>query len=80
MLPVPYNERPAEEIEVRKASFKRDGMKLQRQMLKVPEAREFIPVDSQGEPVWDDAINGQFTLIVVKIDKDRGLQEFGRVN
>lgn len=48
-------------------------------MLKHPEARAVTPVDSRGELIWDDAKNGQFVLIVVKIDKDQGLLEFGRV-
>lgn len=79
LLPVPYNELPTQEIEARKVAFKREDMKVKREMLKHPEARSVIPVDSRGEPVWDDAKNGQFVLIVVRIDKYQGLQEFGRV-
>lgn len=52
---------------------------MMREMLKYPETRSFIPVDARGEPVWDEAKNGEFYVIVVKIGKERGLQELGRV-
>lgn len=45
----------------------------------MPEARAYVPVDGNGEPAWDESINGEFALIVVKIDKGSGLTEFGRV-
>lgn len=55
------------------------SMDLMREMRKNPRMRPFIPVDAHGEPIWDEAKNGEFCVIVVKIDKGRGLQEFGRV-
>lgn len=54
-------------------------MKIKREMLKMPEARAYIPVDARGQPLWDEKKNGQFALVVVKIDKADGLKEFGPV-
>lgn len=68
-----------EQIEARKVAFKKESLKLKREMLKMPEARTYIPVDKHGEPVWDEKINGEFALIVAKIDKGNGLTEFGSV-
>lgn len=45
----------------------------------MPEARKYIPVDEKGEPIWREEVNGEFVVIVMKIDKGRGLNEFGRV-
>lgn len=78
--PIPYLTPPtAEEVEQRKISFKRESLKMKREMLKNPEARKYIPVDENGEPIWDEKKHGEFALIVVKIDKDEGLEEFGGV-
>lgn len=54
-----------------------ETMKMQRQMLKHSEGRKYIPVDARGEPIWNEAKNGEFCVLLVKIDKGRGLQEFG---
>jgi hypothetical protein len=51
LLPISYNECPAQEIEARKAEFKLNSIKLKRQMLKIPEARQYNPVDNRGDPI-----------------------------
>jgi hypothetical protein len=78
--PIPYLPPPPtkEQAEARKAAFKKESMKLKRELLKMPEARSYIPVDEKGEPIWNEEINGEF-VVLVKIDKGRGLKEFGRV-
>lgn len=43
------------------------------------EAAECIKVDALGEPIWDESINGEFVVIVVKVDNGDGLNEFGMV-
>jgi hypothetical protein len=58
---------------------KRESMKLKREMLKHAEGRRIIPGDAQSEPVWDEAKNGQFVVLVVKINKGDGLTEGSRV-
>ena len=79
-LPVPATERKGPEVERQKAAYKERSLELKRQLLKrSKEARKVIPVDERGEPVWNEAKNGQFTVLVVKIDKEKGLEEFGRV-
>ena len=67
------------QIYARKAKFMEESLKLKREMLKMPGGRQYIPVDQNSEPVWDEEKNGEFALVVVKIDKERGLQEFGPV-
>ena len=54
-------------------------MELKREVLKTSVGRQHVPVDSKGDPVWDDAINGEFVVLLVKINKGDGLTEFGRV-
>jgi len=54
-------------------------MDMKRAMLKQPEARKYIPVDARGEPVWDEKKNGQFVVLVVRINKGDGLTEYGQV-
>ncbi|KAF2134011.1 hypothetical protein P153DRAFT_427887 [Dothidotthia symphoricarpi CBS 119687] len=68
-----------EELTRRKAIFKKNSMDLKRAMLKSAEGRKVIPVDDDGEPLWDDAVNGQFVVLVDKINKGDGLTEYGRV-
>jgi hypothetical protein len=63
------------QLERNKAEFKRNSTKIKRAILKLPEGRKYIPVDAQGVPVWDEAKNGQFVVIVVKIHKGDGLTE-----
>jgi len=55
------------------------SMKMMRKMLNFPGGRNYIPVDARGQNVWDEVKNGEFVVLVVKIDKGRGLQAFGRV-
>ena len=77
---IPYLPSPtAAQIEQRKAVFKRESLKLKREMLKVPGARAYIPVDSAGQPVWDESLHHEFAVIVVRIDKGAGLNEFSTV-
>lgn len=80
--PVPYLPPPPKPAEVtaRRAAYKGLMMELKREMLKPPEGRKYIPVDAHGEPVRDEAKDGEFVVLVVKIYKRRGLEEFGRVN
>jgi hypothetical protein len=69
-----------EQIEKSKAEFKVQSMNLKRAMLKEhPEGRQYIPVDADGEPVWDEAVHGQYAMLVVKINKGDGLTEYGPV-
>lgn len=81
MNPIPFlpPSPTQEQIEARKAEFKERSLKIKRQMLRRPEGRATIPVDKDGEPVWDEKIHGEFAFIVVKIDKEKGLTEFGEV-
>jgi hypothetical protein len=65
----------ARKEELGKQQFKANSMKLKRAMLQDPEARKYIPVDSQGEPVWDESINGRYVVIVTKLKKGSGLEE-----
>lgn len=69
------------QIEQRKAEFKQQSMKLKLAMLKEsPEAREYIPVDRSGQPIWDEKKHGEYVVIVVKINKGDGLTEFGSID
>ncbi|KAF2832327.1 hypothetical protein CC86DRAFT_366155, partial [Ophiobolus disseminans] len=67
------------QIAHQKAEFKRNSMAMKRQMLKQPEARRVIPVDAKGEPIWDEKQNGQYVVMVTKINKGDGLTEYGNV-
>ena len=78
-MPTPATEMTGPEADYRREVFKRESLKLKRYMLTTPQGREQIPADANGEPIWDEAKNGQFALIVVKIDKGEGLQEFGLI-
>ena len=78
-LPTPATEMTGPEAAHKKALHKQKSLQMKRAMLKTAEGRRIIPVDDRGEPIWDEAKNGQFALIVVRIDKNEGLQEFGRV-
>ncbi|KAK4539929.1 hypothetical protein LTR36_009971 [Oleoguttula mirabilis] len=80
--PIPYLPPPPApaELEARKAEFRASSMAMKREMLvKLSDARAYIPVDARGELVWSEAEHGEFAVLVVKIDKGRGLQEFGSV-
>jgi len=50
-------------------------MGLKRAMLQHPEARKFIPVDNEGNPVWDESINSRYVVKVAKLKKGSGLEE-----
>ncbi|KAL5417182.1 hypothetical protein PMIN06_000922 [Paraphaeosphaeria minitans] len=64
----------------RKAVFKAKSLDLKRAMLESdPEARKVIPVDSKGEPVWDEEVHGEYAVLVVKISKADGVTEYGAV-
>ncbi|OAG09879.1 uncharacterized protein CC84DRAFT_1213256 [Paraphaeosphaeria sporulosa] len=64
----------------RKAMFKAKSLELKRAMLKSdPEAQKVIPVDSKGEPVWDEKIHGEYVVQVVKVSKEDGVTEYGTV-
>jgi len=54
---------------------KAKSMGLKRAMLQHPEARKFIPVDNEGNPVWDESINGRYVVNVAKLKKGSGLEE-----
>lgn len=66
-----------EEEAQQKAEFKEKSLATKREMLKHAETRKYIPTGPKGEPVWDEKKMGQFALLVVKIDKGDGLDEFG---
>jgi hypothetical protein len=67
------------QIEHCKAVYNKDSLRMKREMLKHPESRPYIPVDKHGEPIWDEKINGQYTVLVVKINKGDGLTEYGEI-
>ncbi|KAK3326921.1 hypothetical protein B0T19DRAFT_440946 [Cercophora scortea] len=76
-IPAPTPEQVAE----RKAKFKKQSLAMMRIMLVASEeARNHIPVDDNDDPIWDEERNGEFCLMVVKIDKGDGLTEHGLVN
>lgn len=69
--PLPYFVEKTElEKEERKRKFKQESMKLKREMLKTEMGRRYIPTDASGEPVWDEAVNGEFVVLVEKIPKE----------
>ncbi|KAI6085164.1 hypothetical protein F4821DRAFT_241296 [Hypoxylon rubiginosum] len=76
-LPTPGPERTGPEAEAMKAKFKEQSLFLKRKISKTEEGRKLIPVDKHGNVIWDEERNGQFAVIVVKIDKGDGYQEFG---
>ena len=65
----------ARKEEMARQQFKAKSMALKCAMLQHPEARKYIPVDSKGEPVWDESINGRYVVIVAKLKKGSGLEE-----
>lgn len=67
------------QIARQKAEFKKNSMAMKRKMLEQPEGRKYIPADENGEPIWDEKKNGQFVVLVVKINKGDGLTEYGEV-
>ncbi|KAI4869399.1 hypothetical protein F4820DRAFT_407288 [Hypoxylon rubiginosum] len=78
-MPTPGPELTGPEAEAAKARFKETSLELKRKMRKTEEGRRLIPVDRHGNIIWDEEKNGQFVVIVVKIDKGDGYQEFGTV-
>ena len=78
--PLPYVKEPtAELVERRGAIYKEGMMKIKQLMLEKAEVRQYIKVDGRGIPIWDEAVNGEFTMLVVKINKGDGLMEYGTV-
>ena len=65
----------AEREEGKRATFKKHMLEVYRVLLKQPEGKQAIKVDSQGEPLWDDAIHGQYTVLVARLEKGDGLKE-----
>jgi len=77
--PLPYlKEKSAAEIEEQKAVYKEAALKMKRELLKT-EARPYIKTDARGEPLWDESIDGEFVVLVVKINKGDGLTEYNQV-
>ncbi|CAJ2504290.1 Uu.00g116840.m01.CDS01 [Anthostomella pinea] len=76
----PGPERTWPEAEAVKAAYKTKSLKMTRTMRQqIAEARALIPVDGNGDVVWDEAKNDQYAMLVVRIDKGDGLREFGEV-
>ncbi|KAF7196030.1 hypothetical protein HII31_02656 [Pseudocercospora fuligena] len=67
------------EAEALKAEFKEQGLKFKQTLLEHPDAKKYIPTDDNGEIIWNEEKNGQFAVMVHKIDKQDGLTEFGEV-
>ncbi|KAJ5154805.1 uncharacterized protein N7500_010244 [Penicillium coprophilum] len=65
------------EVEERKTKFKIESMEKLRHMLKNLGIRTLISVDAHGEPIWDEAKHGEFCVLVMMVDKGRGLEDFG---
>jgi len=61
--------------EMARQQFKADSLEMMRSMLQQPETRNYVRVDSQGEPVWDEAVNGRYAVLVTKLKKGGGLEE-----
>lgn len=78
-MPVPKPEWTGAKAEKLKRDFKRESLKVKRELMRVPEARAYIPLDEKGQIIWDEEKNGQFAVLVVKIGKGEVLQEFGQV-
>ncbi|KAF2103749.1 hypothetical protein NA57DRAFT_50618 [Rhizodiscina lignyota] len=78
-MPTPKPEWTGPQAEAMKAKFKEASLQVKRQLMKNPEARRYIPTNANGDIVWDEEKNGQFAVLVVKIDKGDGLREFGEV-
>ena len=55
--------------------FKEKSLVVMRSMLEQPETRHYIQVDSEGEPVWDEAVNGRNAVLVTKLKKGSELEE-----
>ncbi|KIV83578.1 hypothetical protein PV11_05594 [Exophiala sideris] len=78
--PSPYlKEKSPAEIEAQKAQCKEASLKLKRELLRTPEGRTYVKTNARGEPLWDESINGEFVVLVVKINKGDGLTEYGPV-
>jgi hypothetical protein len=58
-----------------KLEYKTRSLEMMRAMLQQPEARQYIRVDNQGEPVWDESRNGRYVVLVTKLKKGSGLEE-----
>lgn len=54
----------------RRRRFKEESMRLKREMLKTGRGKWYIPTDARGEPVWNEAVNGQYVVVVEKIAKE----------
>ncbi len=65
----------ARKEEMVRQQYKAKSMELKRAMLQLSETRRYIPVDSQGNPVWDESINGRYVVKVAKLKKGSGLEE-----
>ncbi|KII88142.1 hypothetical protein PLICRDRAFT_124555 [Plicaturopsis crispa FD-325 SS-3] len=64
--------------EAARESHKKNSIMLKRELIKhSPEARALIPVDSDGEPIFREEIDGRFAVIVAKLRKGSGLEELG---
>lgn len=79
MMPKAKPEWTGSEAVALKAKFKERSLKVKKELLKNPEARPYIPTDEKGEPIWNEEKYGQFAVLVVKIDKQDGLTEFGEI-
>ncbi|KPI35966.1 uncharacterized protein AB675_10467 [Cyphellophora attinorum] len=79
--PLPYEVVESEETrkERQEVYAKNLGEGKKKILLRAPEARKYIQLDAKGEPVFDEKVHGEFTVLVVKIKKGDGLTEFGRV-
>ncbi|KXT00968.1 hypothetical protein AC578_8207 [Pseudocercospora eumusae] len=77
LMPKAKPEWTGPQAEALKAKFKEQGLKFKKTLLEHPDAKKYIPTDENGEIIWDEAKNGQFAVMVHKIDKQDGLMEFG---
>ena len=69
--PLRFYVEPSEaEKAVRKRRFKEASMQLKKEMLKTVKARPYVKVEASGEPVWDEAVSGEFAVVVERIAKE----------
>ncbi|KAF2671467.1 hypothetical protein BT63DRAFT_453862 [Microthyrium microscopicum] len=79
--PIPYlHTRDPKDIDRRNATYKDFQMDLKRRQLKWPSGKDTVQVDERGDPIWDEAVDGQFALQIYLIDKDDGSSEYGPYN
>jgi len=62
--------------EMARQQFKDRSLEIMRAaVLLQPESNNSIPVDGQGEPIWDESIHGKYAVQVTRLKKGNGFEE-----